>query len=207
MPGIVLLAGFAPFGGERVNPSWEVAKRLDGAVIEGAVVRAVRLQVETRAAIQKVTRLIAELRPDVVLGLGQAGGRHAISIERVAVNLFSRDEAGGKPIRPVIDGAPAAYFTRLAVKSILDVLQQAEIPAVQSFTAGIFVCNAVMYAILHALRHNPAVFAGFIHLPYATGQAVHHKGMPSMSLDLMESAVTKALSMKSRWKIRRRRLP
>jgi len=193
MPRILLLTGFEPFGGERRNPSWEVARGLDRRAIGGLEVRAVRLPVTMGPATRRLRETIVRLAPGAVLGLGQAGGRPALSLERVAINLFSNDEAGGGRTREVITGGPDAYFTRLPLTPMLDALKREGIPAALSLSAGAFVCNAVMYAGLHALRRRPSIPAGFIHLPYETSQAARHRSTPSMSLDLMARAVELAI--------------
>src|SRR5277367_3548917 len=95
-PPVILLTGFEPFGGESENPSWEVARRFDRIPVDGAIVRAFELPVALKPAIRMIAGLIARLDPAVVLGLGQAGGRPTVTVERVAVNLFSEDEAGGR---------------------------------------------------------------------------------------------------------------
>lgn len=199
MPPILLLTGFEPFGGERQNPSWEVARRLDGKTIGGLEIKAMRLPVSIGPAIRRLPESIDKTNPAVVLGLGQAGGRPMVSIERVAINLFSNDETGGGGhTRPVIAGGPDAYFSRLPLDRMLLALQRAGIPAALSLSAGAFVCNAVMYAGLHALRRRPAIPSGFIHLPYEASQAARHRGLPSMSLDLMEWAVELSIGAMAR---------
>jgi len=194
----ILLTGFEPFGGERLNPSWEVAQRLDGRKFGGATVKAVRLPVHCARAAEAVTAAIAELRPVAVLGLGQAAGRFGLSLEQVALNLADERpvpeiESGlnGKPA--VIDG-PDAYFTRLPLKPIIEALRKREVPAATSLSAGVYVCNTVMYATLHALRRRPRLPAGFIHLPYANGQATR-RAAASMSLDLMVIGIETALEV------------
>lgn len=190
MPPVLLLTGFEPFGGERQNPSWEVARRLDRRTIGDLEIKAMRLPVSIAPAIRRLAESIDKTNPALVLGLGQAGGRPMISLERVAINLFSNDEAGGGGrTGPVIVGGPDAYFSRLPLDRVLLALQRAGIPAALSLSAGAFVCNAVMYAGLHALRRRRAIPSGFIHLPYEASQAASHRSMPSMSLDLMEWAV------------------
>jgi pyroglutamyl-peptidase len=190
MPPILLLTGFEPFGGERQNPSWEAARRLDRKTITGLEIKAMRLPVSIAPAIRRLAQSIDETNPAVVLGLGQAGGRPMVSLERVAINLFSNDEAGGGGrTRPVIAGGPDAYFSRLPLDRVLLALQREGIPAALSLSAGAFVCNAVMYAGLHAVRRRPSIPSGFIHLPYEASQAARHRSTPSMSLDLMERAV------------------
>lgn len=194
---LVLLTGFEPFGGERRNPSWEVARRLDGQSIGGLTVAALLLPVAHRRAIGRLLAAIRRLRPAAVLGLGQAGGRPALSLERVAINLVA-GKAGGagrsrRLARPVVLGGPDAYFSRMPLEATLSNLNHRRIPAALSLSAGDFICNAVMYAGLHQLRRRPAVPVGFIHLPYEPRQAARQRGAASMSLDLMERAVAIAI--------------
>jgi pyroglutamyl-peptidase len=193
---VLLLSGFAPFGGERINPSWEVAALLDGREIGGLVVKAVRLPVSTPRAVRAIAAAIRRFRPHAVLGLGQAGGRPAISLEKVAINLAERragrESDGGLAGTPVVRGGADAIFARLPLRAILRALERRGIPAALSLSAGAYVCNAVMYATLHTLRARPEVAAGFIHLPYAARQAVRHRQVPSMTLEMMTSAVEAA---------------
>jgi len=196
---IFLLSGFEPFGGERTNPSWEIAARFDGKSIAGLSVKAIRLPVAHARAARTMVSAIRRWRPAAIIGLGQASGRPALSLERVAINLVderSHDGASGhRGELPVARGGPDAYFSRLPLAAILRRLKRHQIPAAMSLSAGAYICNSVMYATLHELRRRPDLPAGFIHLPYATGQAVRHRGVPSMSLELMERAVVLAISV------------
>lgn len=191
--GVLLLSGFEPFGGERSNPSWEVAALIDGREVGGLVVRAVRLPVSTPRAVRAMTAAIRRMRPRAVLGLGQAGGRPTISLEKIAINLAERRAAresdGGVSGTPVVRGGPDAYFTRLPIRAILRLLERRAIPATLSLSAGAYVCNSVMYAALHTLRARREVPAGFIHLPYTARQAIRHRHAPSMTLEMMAAAV------------------
>ncbi|MCL4817972.1 MAG: pyroglutamyl-peptidase I [Vicinamibacteria bacterium] len=190
----VLLTGFDPFDGEKVNPSWEAVKRLRGARIAGHTVAVARLPTEFERAPKALVRTMARHQPALVLCVGQAGGRPAISIERVAVNLLDAriaDNAGAKPVDvPVIAGAPAAYFAPLPVKAMATALREAGIPAEISYTAGTFVCNAVLFALCHHLaeRRSP-VPAGFVHIPYLPAQAAGKPGAPSLDLDIVGRAL------------------
>ena len=194
--GVLLLSGFEPFGGERSNPSWEVAARLDGREIGSLIVKAVKLPVNAPHAVRAITAAIRRSRPRAVLGVGQAGGRPAISLEKIAINLVERragrESDGGLGGTPVLRGAPDALFARLPLRAILRALQRRGIPATLSLSAGAYVCNSVMYATLHALRARPEAIAGFIHLPYDARQAVRHRQAPSMTLEMMTAAVEAA---------------
>jgi pyroglutamyl-peptidase len=194
---IFLLTGFAPFGGERTNPSWQIARELDGEEIGAFQIKSVRIPVGCAKAVRRINAAIARYRPRAVLGLGEAGGRTAISLEQLAINLA--DERGelktrGNPgVRPVIPDGPDAYFTRIDLQRILIGLDEERIPATISLSAGAYACNALMYASLHLMRRRPRVPVGFIHLPYEERQALRHRSLPSMSLATMEQAVRIAM--------------
>jgi pyroglutamyl-peptidase len=199
---LILLTGFAPFGGERTNPSWEVASSLDRKEINGATIHALELPVNCRRAFKMVTDAIAHTNPMAVLGLGQAGGRPSLSIEKLAVNLADerarRESDGGANAKSIVPTGPDAYFARVPIAPLLRAITRAGIPAAISLSAGVYVCNTVMYATLHALRERPRVSAGFIHLPYTAAQAAKHRGAPSMSVDLMTAGVEAALGVLAR---------
>jgi len=194
----VLLTGFAPFGGESVNPSWQAVAALEGEVIAGHRVRTRCLSVEFGTAIDELQRAIRSTRPALVLCLGQAGGRPAMSLERVAINVDDAripDNAGARPIdRPIEPRGPAAYFTDLPIKSMLAALRQASIPAEVSQTAGTFVCNHVFYGLMHALRRRTAR-GGFIHIPYSPEQAAAHPGAPSLEVATVQEGLRLALQV------------
>ncbi|MGO9605706.1 MAG: pyroglutamyl-peptidase I [Candidatus Binataceae bacterium] len=202
MPPIFLLTGFQPFRGERINPSWEVARRLDTEEIGGMRIKAVKVPVGCAKAVHRITAAVLRYRPRAILGLGEAGGRTAISIEKVAVNLA--DERGannsnfGIDARPVIPGGPEAYFTRLPVGDILRALRKREIPVQVSLTAGAYACNALMYASLHLMRRRQNVPVGFVHLPYDARQGARHPEKPSMAVDTMEQAIRAAITLIAR---------
>ena len=159
MPAILILAGFEPFRGERINPSWEIARRLDAEVIGGLRIKSLRVPVGCARAARRIAGAIARHRPRAVIGLGEAAGRPAISLERIAINLA--DERGalarsGDPgFTPVVRGGPDAYFSRLPLRAIIRELDRKDIPASVSLTAGAYACNALMYAALHSLRRRP----------------------------------------------------
>ncbi|MDN3920539.1 pyroglutamyl-peptidase I [Roseateles violae] len=196
----ILLTGFEPFGGETVNPSWEVVRALDGAVIAGARVHARRLPCVFGAALSELQRALDELKPELVLALGQAGGRSELSLERVAINVDDAriaDNAGARPIdAAVVPGGPAAYFTTLPIKAMVAGLRAAGHPAGVSQTAGTFVCNHVFYGLQHALRERPAVRSGFMHIPLLPEQAARLPGAPaSMGLQAMIEGLRLALTL------------
>jgi pyroglutamyl-peptidase len=192
---VVLLTGFDAFAGQRINPSWQVAQALHGREIAGHRVLAAQLPTVFDVSLQWLDALLDQHRPALVLCLGQAGGRSALSLERVAINVDDAripDNAGAQPVdRPVVPGGPAAYFSTLPVKAMLQALQGEGIAAEVSQTAGTFVCNHVFYGLMHllALRTDTTgVRAGFVHVPYVPPQ-----GTPSMPLQDMVRGISLAL--------------
>jgi pyroglutamyl-peptidase len=194
----LVLTGFEPFGGEAINPSWQVAQALHGRRIGGAPVVAMQLPCAFGAALQHLHAALAEHRPRLVLALGQAGGRSDLSLERVAINLDDAriaDNAGRQPIdEAVVPGAAAAYFSTLPIKAIVAALRAAGVPASVSSTAGTYVCNHVFFGLQHALAGS-GVRSGFMHLPLLPEQAARAVGQPSLSLATMVDGVALALAV------------
>ena len=193
----ILLTGFEPFAGERLNPSWEAARALDGRRIGGRTVVARCLPVVFGAARQTLLAALAELRPELVLCLGLANGSPHLALERVALNLDDAriaDNQGQQPVDlPVVEGAPAAYFTGLPVKAMLAALRAAGFPAALSLSAGSFVCNHVFFALCqHLAGQESGTRGGFMHVPLLPSQAA--SGQPSMALATLVAAVEVALA-------------
>lgn len=181
----VLLTGFDPFGGESLNPSWLAVQALHNKRIAGHQVVAGQLPTVFGTSLVELARLLREHRPALVICVGQASGRAAISLERIAINVNDAriaDNAAAQPVdTPVVAGGPAAYFTTLPIKAMLLALQGGGIPAEVSQTAGTFVCNHVFYGLMHQLatrRGFKRVRGGFVHVPWLPEQ-----GQPSMTTD------------------------
>lgn len=195
----VLLCGFEPFGGESRNPSWEVAQQIAAAPPEGTTVTALRLPVIRFEAVARVIAAIEVERPELVIALGQAGGRSRVTPERIAINVDdyrSPDNAGNRPAgEPIVEGGPAAHWCTLPVKGIANAIQQAGIPAAISNSAGTYLCNHTAFGILDYLNTKALTTpAGFIHLPYLPEQALGKAGeVASMSLELMTEAIRIAI--------------
>ena len=180
----VVVTGFDPFGGEPLNPAWEAVKQLDGLVIAGNRVHAVQIPTVRFKAIAGVQEAIRKYDPDVVLCVGQAGGRMDLTVERVGINCDDFRIADNQPVdEPIVPGGPAAYFATLPIKKIVAALTAHGIPAKVSNTAGTFVCNHVLYGLLDILaRDAKKRRGGFIHVPYLPEQAARLKNQPSMAL-------------------------
>ena len=183
----ILLTGFDPFDREKVNPAFEAVKLLPDTIAGAQIVK---LEVPTQfvRAGEVLEAAMAEHKPDVVICVGQAGGRAAITPEKVAINLMDGripDNAGYQPVDvPIRADGPAAYFATLPVKAMVQRMRDAGIPAAVSYTAGTYVCNYLLYTLLYLIdKKYPNVRGGFIHVPYAMEQVINKPlGTPSMDL-------------------------
>lgn len=192
----LLLTGFEPFGGSKINPSEQVVYKLADQEIAGVDLNTVILPVERFAGPDTLIRTYISAQPDVVLCLGEAGTNTAIAVERVAINLldFLISDNGGHLItdKPIITDGPPAYFATLPVREMVNVLNEKGIPAQISHSAGTFLCNQVMYEMLHYIhKHQLSTSAGFIHLPQLPQQVAGKLPLrSSMSLEIMVQGVT-----------------
>ncbi len=189
----VLLTGFEPFGGESINPSGEAVKRLNGEEIEGTVIISAIVSTVYGKAITELVKRIEEYQPDVVICVGQAGGRLHVTPERIAINLDDAripDNDGNQPIdHPVREDGPAAYWTGLPVKRIVEKMKESGIPASVSHTAGTFVCNHIFYGLMDYIEKTSSeIRGGFIHIPYIPEQTLD-KEAPSLSLNTIVNAL------------------
>ncbi|MER7052542.1 MULTISPECIES: pyroglutamyl-peptidase I [unclassified Streptomyces] len=171
----VLITGFAPFGGESVNPSWRAATLVAAEPPTGLTVTATELPCVFGKSLDTLRDAIRAKAPDLVLCLGQAGGRPGVTVERAGLNLDDAripDNDGRQPIdEPVIADGPAAYFSTLPVKACVAAMREAGVPAAVSHTAGTFVCNHVAYGLGHLIATEfPHIRGGFVHVPWAPEQ-------------------------------------
>lgn len=193
----ILLTGFTPFGGESINPALEAVKLVSAP---SPAVNIIPLEVPTSfgRSEETVISAIKKYRPDVVICVGQAGGRSAVTPERVAINIDDAgipDNDGVQPVdTPIAADGPAAYFSTLPIKSIVQAIRTAGIPSEVSNSAGTYVCNHLMYCVLHYAALNcPEMRAGFIHVPYIPEQTVG-KEAPSMPLEQIAAALEAAIT-------------
>lgn len=190
----VLVTGFEPFGGATINPALEAVRRLP-STIAGADVVTVQIPVVFEKDAAAVEAAIDAERPDLVLCVGQAGGRSHITPEFVGINYANAripDNEGNQPVGRLVEDGPDAYFATLPVFAMADAARAAGVPAAVSYTAGTFCCNEVLYELLHCLAtRHPGVRGGFVHVPYATEQTVAMgEGTASMSVDMMVAGLT-----------------
>lgn len=194
----VLLTGFEPFGGENINPSLEIAKVLDRKETIEYKIFSRELPCVFENAIQQLKEAIQEIQPDLVLCIGQAGGRPDLSIERVAINIDDAripDNQGNQPIdKPIIQSGPVAYWSSLPIKAIVKHLRDAGLPASISQTAGTYVCNHVFYGLMHEIQHSH-IRGGFIHIPFLPEQTKDRPTTASLSLDEMVRGIEIAIKV------------
>lgn len=182
-----LVTGFDPFGGDEVNPSSLAVARLRKRIGD-ILVHTAQLPTSYATSAGVLAAAIEKVKPDIVLCVGQAGGRTELSLERVAINIQDariRDNDGKQPIdKPVVEDGPAAHFATLPIKACVAALRKAGLPAAVSNTAGTFVCNHIFYALMDlAASHPRPMRGGFLHIPYVPEQAARQGGAPSMALD------------------------
>lgn len=194
----VLLTGFEPFGGEQMNPAVLVMNRLKGRTIGPYMVEGLELPTVFGKSIDKLLEVVKAAEPDVVICLGQAGGRADITFERIAINVNDAritDNEGNQPEdMPVVPDGPVAYWSTLPIKAMVAKLRSSGIPASVSDSAGTFVCNQLFYGLMHHIEMSgKEMRGGFVHIPYLPEQALQHKGAPSMSLDLMVAGLEQAI--------------
>ena len=186
----LLITGFDPFGGQHINPSWAAVSALPDRIGD-FILRKLPIPTVFGLAAQQALLAAEEFRPDVILCIGQAGGRDAITPERIAVNIRDAripDNQGCQPRGEfVIPDGPAAYFTTVPVEQMAQAIRGTQIPAAVSNSAGTFVCNDVLYTLLHHF-HGSATKVGFIHVPYLPEQ-----GSPALPLDSIIAALTAAI--------------
>ena len=197
----ILVTGFDPFGGEKINPALETIKRLPDAVL-GAQIIKLEIPTVVGKSLAKIQEAVEKENPDVVLSIGQAGGRSEITVERVGINIDDcriPDNEGNQPIdEPIVAGGPSAYFVTVPIKAIVEKIKANKIPASISNTAGTFICNHVCYGVAHLAAARTAagkpMKSGFIHIPFLPEQVIGKPALtPSMSLETIVSGITHAL--------------
>ncbi len=191
----LLITGFDPFGGEKINPSFEAVKRLPEGIGDYNIIK-LCVPTSFEKASKTVIAKAEEFEPDVIICVGQAGGRKGVTHEVVGINLRDAripDNDGYVPKNvPVIENAPAAYFSTLPVDDIVDAVNQAGVPCSKSYSAGAFVCNDLLYSLLHRFDGTDKKI-GFIHVPFLPEQAEDKH--PSLSLEQITTALTAAIEV------------
>jgi len=196
----ILVTGFDPFGGEKVNPAYEAVKLLPDSIAGADIIKLEIPTVFTRS-VSVVEEGIKKHQPDVVLSIGQAGGRSSITVEKVAINLAEAripDNDGEQPLdQKLKEDGDTAYFATIPVKAMVNHIRENGIPANVSYTAGTYVCNSIMYNVLYMTHKSyPNIKAGFIHVPFSTEQAAQKPdGIASMPVETISKAIEYALEV------------
>lgn len=195
----ILVTGFDPFGGEKINPAYEVVKNLKDNIAGAEIVK---LQVPTAfyKSIECTVKKMEEVKPDFVLNIGQAGGRYGITAERVAINIDDAripDNLAQQPVDTKInENGENAYFATIPIKAIVAAVKAKNIPSSVSYSAGTYVCNHLMYGVLDYININKLnIKAGFIHIPFLFQQVINKPNTPGMDLDTMVEAIETAIEV------------
>ncbi|WP_126993592.1 pyroglutamyl-peptidase I [Thermosipho globiformans] len=193
----ILVTSFEPFGEEKINSSFEAVKKLPNNIDNVQIIKA-SIPTVFRKSIEVLEELIEKEQPDIVICVGQAGGRYEITVERVAINIDDAnipDNEGNTPKDKVIfEDGENAYFSNLPIKKMVEEIKNSNIPASISNSAGTFVCNHLMYGLLYLINKKyKNMKGGFIHVPYLPQQVINKKNTPSMSLDNIVTALTCAI--------------
>ena len=202
----ILVTGFQPFGGEKINPAWEAIRVLPDSIVGSKVVK-LQIPVVFGVGADVVSTAIDHINPDIVLCVGQAGGRAKITPEFVGINYRDAripDNDGNQPhAQRIVEDGPDAYFATLPVRAMTEAMNESGIPAALSYTAGTYVCNDVMYSMLHVLATKyPNARGAFMHVPFATEQATKQPvNTASLPIEVMAHGLEVALSVAVKHKI------
>ncbi|WP_311409157.1 pyroglutamyl-peptidase I [Lancefieldella parvula] len=202
----ILVTGFQPFGGEKINPAWEAIRVLPDSIVGSKVVK-LQIPVVFGVGADVVSTAIDHINPDIVLCVGQAGGRAKITPEFVGINYRDAripDNDGNQPhAQRIVEDGPDAYFATLPVRAMTEAMNKSGIPAALSYTAGTYVCNDVMYSMLHVLATKyPNARGAFMHVPFATEQATKQPvNTASLPIEVMARGLEVALSVAVKHKI------
>ena len=193
----VLLTAFDPFGGEKVNPALEAIKLVKNNILGAEIVK-LMLPTVFNKSIEILDEAIKKESPDIIICVGQAGGRFEVTPERVAINIDDArilDNEGNQPVdKKIFEGGEAAYFSTLPIKAIVAAINAINLPASVSNSAGTFVCNHIMYGLLYLLdKKYSNIIGGFIHVPYIPMQVVDKRNMPYMNLEDITRALEAAI--------------
>ena len=194
----ILVTGFDPFGGDKINPAYEAVKLIPAKVAGAEIIKEEIPTVFGKCG-DVLETLVEKYKPVAVLCVGQAGGRSVMSIEKLAVNLAEARIPDNEKQQPsdeaIVEGGPLAYFSKLPVKAIVKTIKEQGIPSGISYTAGTYVCNYIMYRLLHLIDSKyPAMRGGFIHVPFVPAQVLDRpEGTPSMTAETIAKGLECAI--------------
>lgn len=194
----ILVTGFEPFGGEKVNPSEKIVKKLAKDSFPNIELYLLILPVSYAESIKRLEEFYSENNIDVTIHIGQAGGSTAVTIERLGANIIDSTHPDNddtmKEDEAIIKKARDAYFTKIDVKGLVEWLNKKHIPTILSYTAGQYICNEVyFYSLHHSDKHKNPKYVLFVHLPFLPEQvaqrAPKNNGIASMCLPLQYRAI------------------
>jgi len=202
----ILVTGFDPFGGDKINPAYEAVKLIPAEVAGAEIIKEEVPTVFGKCG-DVLENLVDKYKPDAVLCVGQAGGRSVMSIEKLAVNLAEARIPDNENQQPsdeaIVENGPPAYYSKLPVKAIVKTIKEQGIPSSISYTAGTYVCNYIMYRLLHLIDNKyPAMRGGFIHVPFVPAQVLDRpEGTPSMSAETIAKGLECAIEAICKYEI------
>ena len=195
----ILLTGFEPFGGESINPAFEILKLLPDNIGEAVLVKR-EIPVSFRESLIALDKIIEEEKPDVVLSLGQSGGAFGLRVEKIGLNLKESESADNDGYRPsnekIHEDGEIAYYASLPVKAMVKRIRGGDVPAFVSYSAGTYVCNNVLYGLLYLndTKYNGKMRCGFIHVPYFSSQIMGRKNTFYMAPEEMKRGIELAVN-------------
>lgn len=171
----ILLLGSEPFGGLSRNPAQDVIARLRKATFGAAELVCADTPVSFNELPDFVDRMVAEVKPDIALGLGMLVGAASIRIETTAINRADFDVADneGSFVRDTAfePGDAEARRATYDATGLASYLRTQGIPARTSHHAGTHLCNLTFYYLLKAQERIGTGIGGFVHLPLLPKQA------------------------------------
>ncbi|MEK3780011.1 pyroglutamyl-peptidase I [Paenibacillus sp. FSL R5-0810] len=194
----ILISGFEPFGGSAINPTERLINDIKNESFADAEIRTVLLPVHYDECAELLLKEVHTFEPDAVIACGVAGGRTAVTPERIAINTKDvppesviADNRGARPQdEPIDPEGPDGLFATLPIRAMVNRMKEAGIPATVSNTAGTYICNNTMYAVLNEIRKRQLqILAGFVHFPASTEMALEKPGLPTLSQDTMLRAL------------------
>ncbi len=193
----ILVTGFDPFGGESINPAWEAVKKLPKKIGKTEV-HILQIPTVFKKSIDLIVETSKVISPDIILCIGQAGGRFEVSVERVGINIDDAriaDNEGNQPIdTSIYSDGENSYFSNLPIKAMVEEMKKIGTPSIISNTAGTFVCNHVLYGVLYNIcKYKIAEKGGFIHVPYIPEQVIGKKNTPYMDTERITNSIVAAI--------------
>jgi len=188
----ILLTGFVPFLDYKINPTMQIVEALCGKEMDGYEIVGRILSVDFQQSAGQLKQYIDEVKPQIIISLGLAGGRYKITPERIAINVKDGepDNNGYTPVdESIYENGADAYLTNLPIRNMVNRLQKEGFPTEISNTAGTYLCNNIMYEGLVYAKQNEGVRAGFIHIPASFDLAIQHGKIPGWNIQDLTTCI------------------